>query len=140
MMAVAGLACLATASVRAQDEPGSGPSYATASTDGATIYEEICQACHLAGGTGGGEAGAIVPALAGNPNLRDADFTVSVIVKGRAGMPWFTEMLAPAQIAAVTNHLRGTFNSYPGTVSEADVRRLMAGAPKQGGEAKCDCS
>ena len=138
-LGLAGLLLLAGVSVRAQDEPGSGPTSDRVSNQGAQVYEEICQACHMADARGGGGAGAEMPALAGNPNLADAEFTTRVVLNGRAGMPWFHDMLTPCQIAAVVTYVRSHFNAYPDPVTEADVQRLMA-ETKPAEEVACACS
>ncbi|HMP55386.1 MAG TPA: cytochrome c [Novosphingobium sp.] len=138
-LGLAGVLLLAGVSVQAQDEPGSGPTSDRVSAEGAQIYEEICQACHMADARGGGGAGGGKAALPDNPNLADAEFTVRVVVQGRAGMPWFHDMLTPGQIAAVVTYVRGHFNAYTDPVTEADVERLMADTqPAQ--EIACACS
>jgi mono/diheme cytochrome c family protein len=138
LLALGGLAGLALAGVagQAQDVSGGGPASVAISDEGQQVYQDICQACHLADAQGGGGAGAAIPALAGNAKLQDAAFTMSIIVKGNGGMPWFHDMLTPAQIAAVTNHLRNHFNQFPGTVSEADVVAVIAAS----GVSSTECS
>jgi mono/diheme cytochrome c family protein len=111
---------------RAQDASG-GTSAVEVSTEGRQIYEEICQACHMADARGGGGAGAGIPALADNPKLADKAFAIEVVVKGRGGMPWFTDILTPQQIAAVLTHVRREFNTYPDPVTVEEVE-LVAGA------------
>lgn len=127
-LAAAALAALAAASVRAQDAPG-GTSSVQVSAEGQRVYEEICQACHMADAKGGGAAGAVVPALAGNPKLADKDYPILLLLKGRGGMPWMTDMLTPAQMAAVINYVRGHFNAYTDTVTEADIARVSTAPP-----------
>jgi mono/diheme cytochrome c family protein len=40
-------------------------------------------------------------------------------------MPWFDDMLTPAQIANVVVYVRTNFgNNYPKPVTEADVKKL----------------
>lgn len=119
---VAGLAFAA----RAQEEPGGGPSNVAVSAEGKQIYEEICQACHMADAAGGGGAGAMIPGLANNPRLADPDYSIVILLKGRGGMPWFTDMLTPGQMAAVVTYVRSHFNAYPDPVTEADVVKLAA--------------
>lgn len=123
-LAAAGLA--AGGALLAQDTAGNVASVQV-SSEGRQVYEEICQACHMADAKGGGGAGAAIPALAGNPRLADKDYAVTLLLKGRGGMPWFTDMLTPAQMAAVINYVRGHFNSYTDTVTEADIARVAAG-------------
>lgn len=115
-------------STRAQDAPGGGPSSVEAGSEGKEIYETICQACHMADAKGGGGAGAVIPALADNKNLADKDFFVGILLKGRGGMPWFNDMLSQKQIAAVATYVRSHFNTYPEVITEADVKRVAAGA------------
>lgn len=112
---------------RAQDSSG-GTSAVEVSTEGRKIYEEICQACHMADARGGGGAGTGVPALAGNPRLADKAFAIEVMIKGRGGMPWFTDLLTPQQIAAVLTHVRSEFNAYPDPVTEEEVAQIAGKA------------
>jgi len=112
----------------AQDAPGGTTSVEIAS-EGKDVYEQICQACHMADGKGGGGAGAAIPALAGNPNLADPQFGIHILVKGRGGMPWFTDMLTPAQMAAVLTYVRSHYNAYPDPISEAQVMAAMEDPP-----------
>jgi mono/diheme cytochrome c family protein len=113
----------------AQDAPGGGPTSVQISQDGKAVYEQICQACHMADAKGGGAAGASIPALAGNPKLADKAYIIELLTKGRGGMPWFTDMLTPAQMAAVSTYVRSHFNHYPDPVTEADVKAAIAVSP-----------
>ncbi len=123
---------------RAQDAPGGGPSSVEISNEGKEVYETICQACHMADAKGGGGAGAAIPALADNANLAQKDFIVEILIKGRGGMPWFTDMLSQQQMAAVSTYVRSHFNAYPDPVTEADVKRVAAGSkPSQRDCATC---
>ena len=111
----------------AQDSSG-GVSAVEISDEGRKIYQEICQACHMADARGGGGAGTGVPALADNPRLADKTFAISTVVKGRGGMPWFTDILTPKQIAAVLTHVRSRFNAYADPVTEEEVARIAGAA------------
>jgi mono/diheme cytochrome c family protein len=135
-MAGAGVLMLAGVSGRAQDASGGGSKAPPSATEGKQVYEEICQACHMADAKGGGGAGAQIPALANNEKLKDSDYIVTLLLKGRGGMPWFTEMLTPAQMAAVATYVRGHFNAYPDPITEADVKRIAA---KLDAPSKPDC-
>jgi mono/diheme cytochrome c family protein len=126
-LSFAGALLIGAVAVRAQDAPGGGPTSVEISSEGREVYEMICQACHMADGRGGDGAGAAIPAIADNANLADKDFVVDILVKGRGGMPWFTDMLTPEQIAAVSTYARSHFNKYPDPVTTADVQRI-AGA------------
>ncbi|MFT3964846.1 MAG: cytochrome c [Sphingobium sp.] len=138
-LATAGACAILLAAVagRAQDVSGGGSSAAPTAEDGKQVYEEICQACHMADAKGGGGAGAQIPALAGNPNLKDPKFIVEILIKGRGGMPWFTDMLTPAQMASVSTYVRSHFNDYPDPISEADVKAVQASLDAPG---KPDCN
>jgi mono/diheme cytochrome c family protein len=117
------LACgMVGANTRAQDAPG-GKTSVQVSAEGKQVYEEICQACHMADARGGGGAGAMIPALAMNPRLADKTYPVMVVVKGRGGMPWFTDMLSDQQMAAVLTYVRGHFNAYADPVTVADIQQ-----------------
>lgn len=85
---------LAPLAPRAQDSSG-GVASVEVSAEGAKIYQEICQACHMADARGGGGAGVGIPALVENPRLADKAFAINVVVNGRGGMPWFTDILTP---------------------------------------------
>ena len=127
-MLAAGVAVALVAGVaaRAQDSAG-GSSSVKVADEGRLVYEQICQACHMADAKGGGEAGAMIPALAGNPKLADKDYPITLLLKGRGGMPWFTDMLTPQQMAAVATYIRSHFNNFPDPVTVEDVQRVGAG-------------
>lgn len=126
-LSLAGAATLATPGF-AQDRPGPGASVEV-SDEGREVYEQICQACHMADAKGGGEAGAMIPALAGNQNLADKDYAIILLLKGRGGMPWFTDMLTKQQIASVITYVRGHFNDYHDPVTVADIERVGTANP-----------
>jgi len=108
------------------DEPGPGGSKPPVPVTGQQVYTMVCQACHMADGKGGVGAGA-VPALANNPKLKVAAYPITMVLKGRGAMPWFNDMLSPAQTAAVITYIRTNFgNTYAQPVTEADVASLAA--------------
>lgn len=113
---------------RAQDSAG-GVTTVKVSDEGRQVYEQICQACHMADARGGGGAGATIPALAGNAHLADKDFMITMLLKGRGGMPWMSDVLTRPQMAAVINYVRGHFNAYPDTVTVADIERVSTAPP-----------
>ncbi len=124
------LACVlgaAQVSLRAQDNPGNKTDVAV-SAEGREVYEQICQACHMADAKGGAGAGTGVPALAANPKLADRGYGIGIVRNGRGGMPRFGAMLTPAQIAAVLTYVRGHFNAFPDPVSEAEVANFTSAA------------
>ncbi len=108
------------------DTAGSGSEQATAAT-GQQVYRQICQACHMPAAEGGDGAGTI-PALARNAHLADGDYAVTMVLRGKGGMPAFAGMLKPEQVAGVVTYLRTNFgNAYPQPVTVDDVKRLSAG-------------
>jgi mono/diheme cytochrome c family protein len=94
---------------------------ATTSTDGAVIYQVVCQGCHMANGKGGAGAG-VIPALAGDPKLKSSGYPVYVVLNGKGGMPWFGPMLNDTQVASVVTYVRTHFgNAYSDPVKPEDV-------------------
>jgi len=132
----AGLLAAASFAANAQDAPG-GSTSVQVSDEGKQVYEQICQACHMADAKGGGSAGAMIPALANNPRLADPTYPAVILLKGRGGMPWFTDMLTPKQMAAVITYVRSHFNNYPDPVTEAQVKKLAVDAPPV---PECNCT
>jgi len=120
---IASAALAIGAPLAAQDSAG-GTSSVRVSSEGRQVFEEICQACHMADAKGSHGAGAVVPALAGNPKLADKDYPITMLLKGRGGMPWFTEILTPDQMAAVITYVRSHFNAYTDEVTAQDVQRV----------------
>ncbi len=113
----------------AQDHGAAGGSDTAISDSGKDVFEQICAACHMPDAKGGGEAGARVPALAGNKNLKNKDYPIILLLKGRGGMPWFTDILTKQQIAAVITYVRGHFNDYKDPVTVADIDRIGSTNP-----------
>jgi mono/diheme cytochrome c family protein len=107
------------------DTAGSATATAAKPVTGEQVYQQVCQACHMADAKGGKGAGEI-PALAKNPKLEEPGYPVGMIIQGRGAMPPLTDILSPAQTAAVVTYLRTHFgNHYRGAVSEADVKAMM---------------
>lgn len=94
---------------------------------GAQVYRQICQGCHMPDAKGGSGA-ATFPALAANPRLQFPAYPVTMVVRGRGGMPSFAEMLTPDQIAEVVTYVRTNFgNDYKKPVTAEEVRQLSKG-------------
>ena len=90
--------------------------------EGEVIYRTVCQSCHMAAAEGAVGAGAY-PALANDPKLAAAGYSVLVVVNGSKDMPPFGALLDDEQVAAVVNYVRSHFgNSYPDIVSPVDVK------------------
>ena len=126
------LALLAAAAPTLAQEDAAGM---LGTTDGAVIYETICQGCHMPGGKGAVGAG-YYPAFLGNKALASPQYVALTIRQGRNNMPSFARPAQPPfffpptwlsdeQVASVTNYLRSHFgNAYPDTITAADVRAL----------------
>lgn len=124
--------------VRAQDpnDPMLTPD-ALAKANGETIYQHVCQGCHMPDGRGATGAGTY-PALAENAHLASAQFTAVTVALGRRNMPHFaaqpelggfeafvTLHLDDRQIAEVVNYVRSHFgNHYSDEVTAADIAAL----------------
>ena len=89
---------------------------------GEELYHNVCRGCHMMDAQGASGAGSY-PSLAANRNLEAAGYPITMVVRGRRGMPPFGDMMNDAQIAAVVNYLRTHFgNSYSDVVTAQDVR------------------
>lgn len=104
-------------------------SFALAQTDGAEIYQQ-CAACHGQDGAGG--AG---PALAGNRNIESADYHISRILNGGAGMPAYRDQLSDEQIAAVATFERTNWGNAFGEITAQQVAAQRTGQVSQEDEA-----
>jgi mono/diheme cytochrome c family protein len=97
---------------------------------GALVYEEVCQACHLANAMGAVGAGRIT-ALAKNPNLKYPEYPIAVVTGGKGGMPWFRGQLTDQQIADAITYVRTHFgNNYKARVTAAMVAASGVPAPE----------
>ena len=119
-------ALAALASPALADSPGGGGTKVPVPVTGEQVYRQVCQACHMADAKGGTGAGTI-PALAGNPKLSVPAYPITIVLKGKGAMPWFGDLLSPAQIAEVVGYVRTHFgNAYDKPVTEAEVKALAA--------------
>ena len=108
--------------------PGAESSHAS---DGPRRYTQYCQACHMPDGKGATGAGTY-PALASNPNLKMAAYPITVVMYGKAGMPWFNGLLTPEEIAAVVGYVRTNFgNNYAEPVTTEEVAKLRGPIPTE---------
>lgn len=92
--------------------------------DGKSIYEHVCQGCHMAGGKGAKGAG-IYPALASNTKLEGAGYPVVIILNGQKAMPSFGAYFDDAQVAAVVSYIRTNFGNHYSDKITADQVKLM---------------
>ena len=101
-------------------------------SEGAPIYKARCQKCHGSSGRGGMFSG---PPLAGSAVVQAEDpaSLINIILHGSDApkalaseswetMPAYADVLDDAQIAAVSNFLRGSWGNRAGAVSGASVR------------------
>ncbi len=124
LRAILAASVLAMAAPALADEPGPGGGKPPVPVTGREVYTMVCQACHMADGKGAVGAGS-VPALASNPRLKAAAYPITMVMRGRGGMPWFYDTLTPAQTAAVITYIRTSMgNNYPEPVTAADVARF----------------
>ena len=90
--------------------------------DGKALFTKNCAACHQANGKG--IPGAF-PALAGNPLVQGAPSEpVTVLLKGRGGMPDFSGVLSDADIAQVLTYARSSWGNKASAVADAEVASL----------------
>jgi mono/diheme cytochrome c family protein len=96
---------------------------------GETIYQGICQGCHMPDAKGAAGAGSY-PALADNPRLAAAIYPITVVLNGQRAMPSFGHNdppfaagLSDVQIASVLNYVRTHFgNQFKDTISVEQVK------------------
>jgi len=88
---------------------------------GASVYAKNCSACH-----GGGGAGGIGPALAGNPhvNIDNAVPMLTTILQGRNGMPSWRGQLSAGDIAAVATYVRSSWGNDASPVTIQQVTSI----------------
>ena len=118
------LALLALLAVPAAAAPAVDP--------GAVVYQEVCQACHMANAKGAEGAGKIA-SLAGDTNLAYPEYPIAIVTGGKGPMPWFRGQLTDQQIADVIGYVRSHFgNHYKGKVTAAMIATQGKPAPKDG--------
>lgn len=112
----------------------SSASGALAQSDGASLFQQNCSACHQAQGQG--VPGAF-PALAGDKFVvGDPKGPAYVVTHGRGGMPNFSEDLDDKQIAAILSFVRSSWgNTAPALSADlvASVRGATAPPNQQAG-------
>lgn len=110
MVVVALFAAAASSPLRAQE------------MDGKALFLKNCAACHQP--TGKGIPGAF-PALAGSKFVQGKGAEVaSVLLKGRGGMPDFSDSLSDRDIATVLTFVRSNWGNKADGLSEADIGAL----------------
>jgi mono/diheme cytochrome c family protein len=115
------LAVVATAAAAQEGQRTFSSGYRFVEMSGEELYNNVCRGCHMADGKGASGAGAY-PSLLANPNLAQAGYPVTLVVRGRRAMPPFGDMMNDAQVAAVVNYLRTHFgNDFSDVVTAQDV-------------------
>ena len=115
------LAVVATAAAAQEGQRTFSSGYRFVEMSGEELYNNVCRGCHMADGKGASGAGTY-PSLVANPNLAQAGYPVTLVVRGRRAMPPFGDMMNDAQVAAVVNYLRTHFgNDYSDAVAAQDV-------------------
>ncbi len=104
---------LASVVARADTSSPSSGNTALSETDGANIYQHICQGCHMAN-AGGATGAATIPALANNAKLRSTGYPVYVVLNGLGGMPAVGGVLDDSQVAAVVDFVTTHFGNHAG--------------------------
>ena len=103
---------------------GAAASTAAQELDGKALFMKNCAACHQA--TGKGIPGAF-PALAGNAFVQGkASDPASVLLKGRGGMPDFSDTLNDRDIATVLTFVRNNWGNKAEPLTAAEVVALRA--------------
>jgi mono/diheme cytochrome c family protein len=115
------LALVANAAPAQEGQRTFSSGYRFVEMSGEELYNNVCRGCHMMDGKGAAGAGTY-PSLVANPNLEQAGYPVTLVVRGRRAMPPFGDMMNDAQVAAVVNYLRTHFgNNYSDVVSARDV-------------------
>lgn len=97
---------------------------ALSQTDGANIYQHICQGCHMANARGAAGAGTI-PALASSAKLQSTGYPVYVVLNGLGGMPAVGGGLSDQQVAAVVDFVTTHFGNHATDHLTAEQVRAM---------------
>ena len=93
-------------------------------TDGASLYANICQGCHMREGRGATGA-ATYPSLVANPALRSTDYVVEIVLGGLGNMPPVGRSMSDDQVTAVVNYVRSRFGNFADDPATAlDIKTL----------------
>ncbi len=90
--------------------------------DGKALYQKLCASCHQPDGRG---MPPTFPALAGNENLKDAEYVIKTVLHGKPGtaMPPFVAQLDDQKAAAVVSYIRTAWGNDFGPVTPEEVAR-----------------
>lgn len=103
---------------------GPGPGDPLAGADGATIYRDICQGCHMRNGQGAVGAG-VIPSLAGNPKVGSGAYVAMVLTHGLGGMPAVGETMTDAQVIRVIAYVQSHFGNHANDPPAASLVHAM---------------
>ena len=93
--------------------------------EGEKTYNNLCIACHRAGGKG---VDNIYPALAGDAlvKLDDPTVVIATLLNGRGGMPRFGGSFDDEQIAAIVSYIRSSWGNNASAVTPDQVAKVRA--------------
>ena len=115
------LALIVNAAAAQEGQRTFSSGYRFVEMSGEELYDNVCRGCHMADGKGASGAG-FYPSLVSDPNLEQAGYPITLVLRGRRAMPPFGDMMNDGQVAAVVNYLRTHFgNSYSDAVTAQDV-------------------
>ena len=87
--------------------------------EGATIYEEFCEACHQPNGEGFEDT---YPPLKDNEFvLGDKEELIYLMLEGRAGMPTFIADLEVEQLTTIVNYIRSSWGNKADAIEQAQM-------------------
>jgi len=116
---------LAGAAATAAETPVLSHGWTFDEQGGASLYKNVCAACHQADG-GGAVGAASYPALARDPKLASTDYVLTVVLGGLHAMPAIGAEMSDAQVADVVNYARENFGGErddPATPARAAAAR-----------------
>jgi mono/diheme cytochrome c family protein len=128
---LAGLAAMPAAQAADAPLPMLSSGWHFEERDGASLYQAICQGCHMADGQGAVGAGRY-PALAGNPRLASGVYLTRMVLHGRRAMPGLARGLDDEQVALVVNQVLSRFGPAGApavSASEVAVQRALPNGP-----------
>ncbi|OYW44779.1 MAG: hypothetical protein B7Z08_08115 [Sphingomonadales bacterium 32-68-7] len=134
VLGVAALAALGGIAASAAAQTSSGPVAADATVfssqsrfgeqDGASLYANVCAACHMPDGKGARGAG-FYPSLEKSERLAASGYPAYVVLKGMNGMPAVGSMMSDEQVAEVVNYVRTNFgNTYTDPITAEEVKAI----------------
>jgi mono/diheme cytochrome c family protein len=126
LLSLTSYAVLAQSAADISAAPAFSNGFKFAEQSGESLYQSVCQACHMPNAAGATGA-ATYPSLAADPALVDRGYPAYVVIFGKRSMPAFGEMMSDTQVTAVVNYLRSHFgNSY---LDEITVEEVHAARP-----------